>query len=193
MEQDKKIEEFVKKINDSKRGQLDLSSDEDLSIAVMNLISIEEHFFFTAEKTGKDEYFDLLRQTREMRKDLLKKLIKDYEGEVWCISKHLLAASMRLMEVGTKQMGIGNKEEAKDLFGKSYDLYSLFWALNLKMINIGEIKNIADDSLSKTEEGKGSEKSNETKSVIAEGSSEAKKGFGGFGDLVKKVVNCCIE
>lgn len=193
MEQDKKIEEFVKKINDSKRGQLDLSSDEDLSIAVMNLISIEEHFFFTAEKTGKDEYFDLLRQTREMRKDLLKKLIKDYEGEVWCISKHLLAASMRLMEVGTKQMGIGNKEEAKDLFGKSYELYSLFWALNLKMINIGEIKNIADESLSRTEENRGSEKSNETKSATTEGSNETKKGFGGFGDLVKRVVNCCIE
>ena len=195
MEQDKKIEEFVKKINDSKRGQLDLSSDDDLSIAVMNLISIEEHFFFTAEKTGKDEYFDLLAQTREMRKDLLKKLIKEYEGEVWCISKHLLAASMRLMEVGTKQMGIGNKEEAKDLFEKSYELYSLFWALNLKMINVGEIKSIPDDSISVTEEDKKTEtikESGDAESVPVK-PNDKKKGFGGFGDIVKRVINCCIE
>jgi hypothetical protein len=32
----------------------------------MNLISIEEHFFFTGAKTGKSKYFDLLNQAREM-------------------------------------------------------------------------------------------------------------------------------
>ena len=123
-ELNKKLDEFVKKVNASKVDKLDLSSDEDLSIAIMNLISIEEHFFFTAEKTGKPEYFDLLKQVREMRKELLKKIIKEYEGEVWCISKHLLAASMRLMEVGTKQLGQGKQAEAEDLFRKAYELYS---------------------------------------------------------------------
>ena len=106
----KKLEEFIQK---SKKTELDLSSDEDLSIAIMNLISIEEHFFFTGAKTEKPEYFDLLNTAREMRKDLLKRIIKDYEGEVWCISKHLLSASMRLMEVGTKQLSSGKKEEAR--------------------------------------------------------------------------------
>jgi hypothetical protein len=80
-----------------------------------------------------------------MRKDLLKKLIKDYEGEVWCISKHLLAASMRLMEVGTKALTKGQKEEAYDLFKKSYDLYNLFWGLNLKIVDKGELKKINFD------------------------------------------------
>ncbi|MCX6759905.1 MAG: hypothetical protein NTW46_00995, partial [Candidatus Nealsonbacteria bacterium] len=94
---EKEIESLINKVEQSKRGGLDLSSDEDLSLAIMNLISIEEHFFFTGAKTGKDEYFDLLNTAREMRKELLRKIIKDYEGEVWCISKHLLAASMRLM------------------------------------------------------------------------------------------------
>jgi hypothetical protein len=82
-----KVDEFIKKVNESKDNQLDLSSDEDLSIAIMNLVSIEEHFFFTANKTGKSEYFDLLSQAREMRKELLKRIVKDPEGEVWCISK----------------------------------------------------------------------------------------------------------
>lgn len=80
-----------------------MSANEDLSIAIMNLISIEEHLFFTAEKTNKPQYLTLLNEVRSMRGDLLKRIIKDYEGEVWCISKHLLAASMRLMEVGTKE------------------------------------------------------------------------------------------
>src|SRR3990167_1585243 len=97
------IQQFLDKVKKLEKGEkLDLSSDEDLSIGIMNLISIEEHLFFSGNKTGKSEYFDLLNEVREMRKDLLKRIIKDYEGEVWCISKHLLAASMRLMEVGTK-------------------------------------------------------------------------------------------
>ena len=48
----------------------------------MNLIGIEEHLFFTAEKTGKkDMYYSLLHEVREMRKELLKKIIKEYEGQ----------------------------------------------------------------------------------------------------------------
>ena len=172
--QEEKIKEFIDKVNASKQGKLDLSSDEDLSIAIMNLVSIEEHFFFTANKTGKGEYFDLLNQVREMRKALLKKIIKEYEGEVWCISKHLLAASYRLMEVGTKLLGQGKKAEAEDLFKKSYELYSLFWGLNLKLLNVGDIKKIDEQALNKHD--------------------QEKKGLmGKLGELVKKVVDCCLE
>jgi hypothetical protein len=169
------LDEMIKKFDDLKKdNKLDLSSDQDLSIAIMNLVSIEEHFFFTGAKTGKPEYYDLLNEVREMRKSLLKKIIKDYEGEVWCISKHLLAASYRLMEVGTKAQGRNNKEEAKEMFQKSYDLYSLFWGLNMKLIGTDDIKKIDDDAL----DNKDSEKT----------------GFAGkLGNLVKKVINCCLE
>lgn len=173
--QDKKIQEFIEKASNSKKGKLDLSSDEDLSIAVMNLISIEEHFFFTASKTENPEYYTFLAEIREMRKELLKKLIKEYEGEVWCISKHLLAGSMRLMEVGTKYLGQGDDKEAHAMFKKAYDLYSLFWAMNLKLIKTEGVKKIADDEINNQDKEKG------------------KKGFGKFGDLVKRLVDCCIE
>lgn len=173
-EQKQKIDELLKKVNESKKGKLDLSSDEDLSIAIMNLVSIEEHFFFTGAKTGKSEYFDLLNKAREMRKELLKKIIKEYEGEVWCISKHLLAASMRLMEVGTKHLGRGEKKEAEDLFSKAYDLYSLFWGLNLKLLNVSDVKKIDDNQLNVHD--------------------QKKSGFfGKLGEIVKKVIDCCIE
>jgi len=43
----KNLSEFVKKIDQMKKqDKMDLSSDQDLSIAIMNLISIEEHLFY---------------------------------------------------------------------------------------------------------------------------------------------------
>lgn len=171
----KNLNELISKVDEMKKQEkMDLSSDQDLTIAIMNLVSIEEHFFFTGAKTGKAEYYDLLQEVRAMRGALLKKIIKEYEGEVWCISKHLLAASMRLMEVGTKQHKMGNKEEANDLFQKAYDLYSLFWGINMQIIKTDDIKKIDDQALNKQD--------------------TEKKGFmGKLGELVKKAIDCCIE
>ncbi len=124
---------LIKKVKDAYGGnKLDLSKDEDLSIGIMNLISIEEHLFFTLQKTKKALYLDLLNEVRLLRTRLLKEIIKEYEGEVWCISKHLLASSMRLMEVGTKELKKRNKQKAQSYFNDSYKLYILFWKLNLE-------------------------------------------------------------
>jgi len=120
------IENWMEKIKSSK---IDLSSGEDLSIALMNLISIEEHAYFSAMKTSDKKYLNILHAARELRKKLLPKIVKDPKGEEWCISKHLLASSMRLIEVGTKEY----KEDPKDaefLFQAAFELYSLFWAIN---------------------------------------------------------------
>ena len=135
------VQELVEKYDSLKKDhKLDLSADQDLSIAIMNLISIEEHLFFSGAKTGKGEFYDVLVQIRDMRKELLKRIIKEYEGEVWCISKHLLSASYRLMEYGTKHLGNGNRELAEDMFEKAFGLYSLFWGLNMGLIKPEEIK-----------------------------------------------------
>ncbi len=159
--------------------ELDLSSGEDLSIGIMNLISIEEHLFYTSQKTKDKKYLDLLNEVRLMRTELLKEIIKDYEGEVWCISKHLLAASMRLMEVGTKELKKGNKEKAWDLFEKSYKLYSLFWGLNLGIVGDKDVKQDKTENIEYLDE-KGKEKG--TESV-----------FSKLGSLVQKAIDCCRE
>jgi hypothetical protein len=170
------VDDLIKNFDKLKKDhKLDLSADEDLSIAIMNLVSIEEHFFFTAEKTEDKKYYDLLAGVREIRKSLLKKLISDKaEGEVWCISKHLLASSMRVMEVGTKELGRGHKKEAYEFFEKAYELYSLFWGVNLKAIPTKNISKISALALDKKDAGKTGTLSK-------------------FKDLVKKVVDCCIE
>lgn len=194
----KNVNELIEKVDHMKKqDKMDLSSDQDLSIAIMNLVSIEEHFFFTGAKLGKPEYYDLLQEVRKMRGDLLRKIIKEYEGEVWCISKHLLAASMRLMEVGTKQQGMGNKEGAKELFQKAYDLYSLFWAVNMKIIKTDDIKKIDDEALNKHDYEKNL--NSEKKTLLADNKQDKKITgqkpglMGKLGELVRKAIDCCIE
>ncbi len=185
MANEEKVNKLLEKVEKTiKEKKLDLSSDEDLSIGIMNLISIEEHLFFTANKTGKDEYYVMLREVREMRKELLKEIIKDYEGEVWCISKHLLAGSMRLMEVGTKQLGKGDMEKAKSLFEKAYDLYSMFWAINMNMIE-GDVdkKKVIEESLKE-----------DYMLPKVKKEEEQKPGFlSKFKEVLKKAVDCCKE
>lgn len=183
---EERVAEFVQKINDLKRdNKLDLSTDEDLSLAIMNLIAIEEHLFFTANKTGKDGYYNLLKTVREMRKRLLKKIIKEYEGEIWCTSKHLLSGSMRLMEVGTKHLKDGDEETAKEMFRQAYELYLMFWGVNLKIIKDSELASLDKAVVSKLKELEINKKQ------------QIKKKSGGLmgklGELVKKAVDCCIE
>lgn len=108
--------------------KLDLSKKEDLSIAVINLINAEEHLAFTAMKTGKEEYLKVLDSVRELRKKLMSKLVVNKDGEMWCISKHLLATTMRLLETGEKCIG-NSDQEASELFKDAFDVYSLFWFL----------------------------------------------------------------
>ena len=141
------MDKFLAKIDSLKeKAGVDLSTAEDLSMAVMNLISLEEHFFFTGVKTKKEEYFDTSNEIRSVRKELLAKLMPNHEGETWCISKHLLATTMRLIEVGTKLQSENKKDEAKSMFEKAFKIYSIFWALKLKLINGQKIKKTAQGS-----------------------------------------------
>jgi hypothetical protein len=165
-----KFDDLAKRIQELKGEKgADLSMEEDLSIAIMNLISLEEHFFFTAEKTKKSDYFDLLNETREIRKELMARMIDRHEGETWCVSKHLLAATMRIMEVGTKLQSEGKRQEAKDTFDKAYKVYSLFWALRLKLLDLSDVKK------------KGIKRQEDGKKPMS------------YEDIVSKLVDCCRE
>ena len=157
---EKEVQEWMEKL---KNKEFDLSKQEDLSIALMNLISLEEHFYFSSMKTGNKVYLDMLNSTRTLRKTLLKKIVKNPKGEELCISKHLLASSMRLIEVGTKELQ-DNEEEANFYFKAAFELYSLFFAINNNIIEIKEIKT-KEPGLFKTK----------------------------ISEIVKKLVDCCKE
>lgn len=185
------VKEFVERIDSSKKlNPKDLSSDQDLTIAIMNLISIEEHLVFSGAKTNKNSFYDLIEEVRELRKALMQKIIPSYEGEVWCISKHLLASSMRLMEVGTKQQSLHNTEEAYKLFNQAYELYCLFWGLNMNMLNVDDVKWLED----KSAEGKQLSDKIEKASAVSESPKNEKSGtLSKMKAFVRKAVDCCIE
>lgn len=147
-------------------------------------------FSLQQKKTGKEKYFNLLYEIREMRKALLKKIVgRSYEGENWCLSKHLLAASMRLMEVGTKELTKGNKAEAKNLFDKAYKLYSLFWGINLKVVGLKEMEkeSISEEEINCLEEKERKEKQNNNKQKREVTVWDKLK------TIFEKAINCCKE
>lgn len=195
MKKAKDVKEFVERIDATKKvNPKDLSSDQDLTIAIMNLISIEEHLVFSGAKTGKNSFYDLIEEVRELRKTLMQKVIPQYEGEVWCISKHLLASAMRLMEVGTKQQSLGHKEEAYKLFSQSYDLYCLFWGLNMNMLDTSDVKWIEDKREDIAQLSEKIEAVSEGKDIPAAGGAEKKQGaLDKMKAFVRKAVDCCIE
>ena len=186
MQKAKNVKEFVERMDAAKKvNPKDLSSDQDLSIGIMNLISIEEHLMFSGAKTGKTAFYDQINEIREMRKRMMQKIIPAYEGEVWCISKHLLAASMRLFEVGTKALAAGDADQAYALFDDSYGLYCMFWGLNMGMLN-GEPMDVKD--------AKKGKKTSVPASADAPVKCAAPDGkMGKLKSWVKNAVNCCIE
>ena len=121
----------------------------------------------------------------------MQKIIPSYEGEVWCISKHLLASSMRLIEVGTKQQSLNHPEEAYKLFNQAYELYCLFWGLNMNMLDTKDVKWIE----SKDEEIKKlSGKIEAAEKNIPQNISEEPQGtLAKMKAFVRKAVDCCIE
>lgn len=195
------LEEMIEQVDAAKKvNPLDLSSDQDLSIALMNLISLEEHFFFSGAKTQKTGFYDLINTVRDMRKELMERIVKKStaeNGEVWCISKHLLAGAMRLMEVGTKAIAAGNREDAYNLFNKAYDLYSLFWGINMDLIDLTGVKQIAPEVYERAagacELAPVADKKAVKTAKEPVKASESKSTVKRLGQWVKSKVNCCIE
>lgn len=191
MKKAQSVQEFVERFDAmKKKNPKDLSSDQDLTIAIMNLISIEEHLIFSGAKTEKTSFYDMVQDVRELRKNLMLKIIPSYEGEVWCISKHLLASSMRLMEVGTKQQSLGKTKEAYDLFNEAYNLYCLFWGLNMGLIETKDIP-LEKETLASLE----TTLTKDTfEAPVKEEVLEVPQTLKGkLKNFIKKAVDCCIE
>jgi hypothetical protein len=136
----------------------------------MNLISLEEHFFFTGVKTGNDSYFDTASEVRNLRKEAMESLVPKHEGETWCATKHLLSSTMRLIEVANRLQAEGKKEEAKKMFYRAYKTYSIFWALRLKLISVKDATKVE----------LGGDKDSKDKKWTVE-------------DITTKLADCCSE
>ena len=164
---DKEIDAWMRRVKEIQKSE-DISNDEDLSIALMNLISLEEHLYFTAMKTNNQKYLELLQSLREVRKKIMKKMLNEPKGEEWCISKHLLGASMRVYEAGCRELSSGRKKEANGYFADAFSLWSAFFAIKLKMIGMEELDR---NAFEKERSGK----------------------MGKLSALMRKIIECCKD
>ena len=115
--------DMAKKVN-----PLDLSSDQDLTVALMNLISLEDL---------SANYPELYSMVHDMRVELMSRVVHGAD-DVRYVSTHLLGDAMRLIDGG-------NKTGNYDYYDRAYELYSLFWGLNMGLINMRGVKKAAPD------------------------------------------------
>ena len=178
-----KIKNFIKDISEIKeKNELDLSAGEDLSIALMNLVSLEEHAYFSYIKTQDDKFLSILENVREIRKRLLKLIVREDDSEKWCMSKHFLASSMRLYEVGNRMLHEGRRDEADRFYKDSAELYGMFWRINIDGKN-----KIIDNKKTKGVK----EPFNDIK--ISNSINYNKKEKSGIFSSIKKMLECCKE
>ena len=135
----KSISKAVEKADSAKKvNPLDLSSDQDLTIALMNLAVLERNFDLSGE---------LMDCVRDVRHDLMKRIVAP-SSDKWGVTKYLLAESMQLMADGNRALDAAKNKDAYMLYNRSYELYSLFWGINMGLISIKDAEGLVPDMMS---------------------------------------------
>lgn len=114
-----------------KANPLDLSSDQDLTIGIMNLIAIEEATCPNSE---------LHKIISGLRSDLMSRIVPN-DSAYFDLSLQLLSQSIRLI-VRAKDLDSRDRYSAYDA---AYGVYSLFWGLNTRLLDVDTIKKMQKD------------------------------------------------
>ena len=98
-----------------------------------------------------------------------------------------------------KQQSLGNHEQAYDLFNKSYDMYCLFWGLNMDMLKVEDLKWVETSMedikkiTAKINENTITENTVKEKEVKVEEPVAKTSALSKMKAFVRKAVDCCIE
>ena len=98
----------------------DLSSDQDLTIGLMNLIAIED---LVPESS-------IAEMVADIRKQLMMRVVK--KAEYLAESQRMLGKAMALMSDGMR--ALPDKTKAYKYFDAAYVMYSMFWGLNMGFV-----------------------------------------------------------
>ena len=113
----KNLKNMVEYTDASKKvNPLDLSSDQDLTIALMNLVAIEE-----IAPNGQ-----IGQMVGEMRERLMARMTQD--AEIMVRGYELLAQAVRAMDDATRAQQDGDNVTAYKLYDASYEAYVLYLA-----------------------------------------------------------------
>ena len=113
----KNLKHMVEDTDASKKvNPLDLSSDQDLTIALMNLVAIEE-----IAPNGQ-----IRQMVGEMRERLMARMTQD--AEIMVRGYELLAQAVRAMDDAERAQQDGDNVTAYKLYDASYEAYVLYLA-----------------------------------------------------------------
>ena len=113
----KNLKHMVEDTDASKKvNPLDLSSDQDLTIALMNLVAIEE-----IAPNGQ-----IGQMVGEMRERLMARMTQD--AEIMVRGYELLAQAVRAMDDAERAQQDGDNVTAYKLYDASYEAYVLYLA-----------------------------------------------------------------
>ena len=118
-------DKIVRADNAKKVNPRDLSSDQDLTIGLMNLIAIEN----IAPDSQVSE------MVVKIRKKLMTRVVQD--TKLMDESYKMLARAMQLINDGMRALPDAGR--AYKYFDSAYVMYSMFWGLNMGFIEIGDI------------------------------------------------------
>lgn len=118
---------------EKKVNPLDLSSDQDLTIGLMNLIAIEN-------RTNSDCEFH--RQIKKIREQLMSQIIP-LDSPLFEISVQTLSCAVGLIASASSLSG----DDAYAEYDTAYEVYSLFWGLNMGLIDISTAKKLLSDTI----------------------------------------------
>lgn len=127
----KKLKTLLNQADNAKKvNPLDLSSDQDLTVALMNLLAIENDFYTDGATDGVGA------MVHNIRMRLMGRIVENQHMDM---SARLLARAMQMIDDGGRAMASGNQTDAYALFDDAYGLYSLFWGLNMGLITTEDV------------------------------------------------------
>lgn len=116
-----------------KNVESDLGLKNEMAMAISNMIQMEEHLAMTIAETQNKDYLPILEEIRSLRAKYMQNYVgKELSGQIWCFQKHLLSTAFRMVEIGVKNISLGNNDDALQNFKDSKELYEL----SMIMINI---------------------------------------------------------
>ena len=110
---------------------MDVSIQDDLISGIQELIQAEQHCYKSWIGSKNEKWLKLFNRIREIRSKWLEVTFTDEENtQKWCIVKHLLSASTRFSEVGSKFLSDNNLEKSKESFEDSGEIMGMYYYLN---------------------------------------------------------------
>ena len=116
------VQEFVEKLDAVKKvNPKDLSSDQDLTIALMNMIAVEKY----------SGYPKLVQMVRDIRMDLMRPMLESvqYDGDIWPMSEKLLGILAAQMDYGNHALESEKTQEAYSAYDSAYQAWVIFMGI----------------------------------------------------------------